>query len=50
MRFEEEGGRIACIRAYAFCPEVMRELGEALGRRVRTGLYRFPTPAPGKTY
>jgi hypothetical protein len=50
FRFEEEAGRIACIRAYAFCPEVMRELGEALGLRVRTGLYRYPTPAPGKTY
>ena len=47
---EEEAGRIACIRAYAFCPEVMREIGEALGLHVRTGLYRFPTPAPGKTY
>ena len=50
MRFEEEGGSVACIRTYAFCPEAMREIGEALGLRVRTGLYRYPTPAPGKTY
>jgi RNA polymerase sigma-70 factor (ECF subfamily) len=50
MRFEEMGGSVACIRTYAFCPEAMRELGEALGLRVRTGLYRYPTPAPGKLY
>jgi RNA polymerase sigma-70 factor (ECF subfamily) len=50
MRFEEQDGSVACIRTYAFCPEAMRELGEALGRRVRTGLYRYPTPAPGRSY
>jgi RNA polymerase sigma-70 factor (ECF subfamily) len=47
FRFEEQGGRIARLRAYAFCPETMRAVGEALGARVRTGLYRSPTPAPG---
>jgi hypothetical protein len=47
FRFEEEGGRIARLRAYSFCPETMRAVGEALGTRVRTGLYRAPTPAPG---
>ena len=46
-RFEEEDGRIARIRSYVFCPETMRAVGEALGARVRTGLYRAPTPAPG---
>lgn len=46
-RFEEQDGRIARIRSYAFCPETMRALGEALGVRVRTGIYRAPTPAPG---
>jgi hypothetical protein len=25
----------------------MREIGAMLGLRVRTGLYRYPTPAPG---
>jgi hypothetical protein len=25
----------------------MRAAGEVLGVRVRTGLYRYPTPAPG---
>jgi RNA polymerase sigma-70 factor (ECF subfamily) len=50
MRFEPEEGRIARIRAYAFCPEVMREIGERLGVPVRTGLYRYPTPAPGGSY
>jgi RNA polymerase sigma-70 factor (ECF subfamily) len=47
FRFEEQDGRIARIRSYAFCPETMRAVGEALGVRVRTGIYRAPTPAPG---
>jgi RNA polymerase sigma-70 factor (ECF subfamily) len=48
LRIDETEGRIARLRGYAFCPETMREVGEALGLRVRTGLYRFPTPAPGE--
>jgi hypothetical protein len=47
LRLEEEDGRIARLRGYAFCPETMREIGERLGLRVRTGLYRYPTAAPG---
>ena len=47
MRFDEHDGRIARLRAYGFCPETMRAVGEALGVRVRTGVYRAPTPAPG---
>jgi RNA polymerase sigma-70 factor (ECF subfamily) len=50
IRLEEDDGRIARIRAYAFCPETMRAVGEELGLKVRTGLYRFPTPAPGKLW
>lgn len=50
LRFDEHEGRIARLRGYAFCPETMREIGAALGLAVRTGLYRFPTPAPGKYY
>jgi RNA polymerase sigma-70 factor (ECF subfamily) len=50
FRFEERDGRIARIRAYAFCPETMRGVGEALGRRVRAGIYRAPTPAPGASW
>ena len=46
-RFEEQDGRIARFRSYAFCPETIRAVGEALGVRVRTGIYRAPTPAPG---
>jgi len=48
LRFDELDGQVARLRAYAFCPETMREVGSALGLPVRTGLYRFPTPAPGK--
>ncbi|HEU4431209.1 MAG TPA: RNA polymerase sigma factor [Myxococcota bacterium] len=50
MRIDEEAGRIARLRGYAFCPETMREIGGALGLPVRTGLYRYPTPEPGKHY
>ena len=47
LRIEERDDGIARLRGYAFCPETMRAVGEALGIRVRTGLYRYPTPAPG---
>jgi hypothetical protein len=47
FRFDEQDGRIARIRAYGFCPETVRAVGDALALPVRTGLYRAPTPAPG---
>jgi RNA polymerase sigma-70 factor (ECF subfamily) len=50
LRFEEEDGRLARIRGYAFCPETMREVAAALGLPLRTGLYRYPTPAPGSSW
>ena len=50
LRIEEVDGGIARLRGYAFCPETMREVGEKLGLRVRTGLYRYPTAAPGQAY
>jgi RNA polymerase sigma-70 factor (ECF subfamily) len=50
IRLEEHDGRNARIRAYAFCPETMRAVGAELGLKVRTGLYRFPTPEPGKMW
>lgn len=50
FRFEEREGRIARIRSYAFCPETMRAVGERLGVRVITGLYRAPTRAPGEDW
>jgi RNA polymerase sigma-70 factor, ECF subfamily len=50
LRFAEEDGRIVRLRGYAFCPETMRAFGEDLGLRVRTGLYRYPTPEPGKPW
>jgi len=49
-RIEEADGRIACIRNYAG-PEFIRELSEELGLPCHTyGLYRPPTPAPGKNW
>src|SRR3989442_1540423 len=38
------------LRGYAFCPDTMRAIGAELGLKVRTGLYRFPTPEPGKLW
>jgi RNA polymerase sigma-70 factor (ECF subfamily) len=50
FRFEEEAGRIARIRSYAFCPETLREVGARLRLPVLTGPYRAPTPAPGQEW
>lgn len=50
VRLEEREGRLTRLRSYGFCPETVRAVGEALGLEVRTGLYRFPTPAPGDSY
>jgi hypothetical protein len=47
FRIDEVDGRIARLRAYGFCPETIRSIGERLGVPVMTGLYRAPTPAPG---
>jgi len=49
-RLEEEDGRVARLRAYGFCPETMREVGQKLGLPVLTGVYRYPTPVPGRYY
>jgi RNA polymerase sigma-70 factor (ECF subfamily) len=50
FRFEEQDGHIARIRSYAFCPETVRVIGEALGLPVLTGLYRAPTPGAGREW
>jgi RNA polymerase sigma-70 factor (ECF subfamily) len=50
FRLEEEEGRVARLRSYAFCPETLRGVAEDLGLPVRTGLYRYPTPEPGGAY
>jgi RNA polymerase sigma-70 factor (ECF subfamily) len=49
-RVEEEDGRIARLRSYGFCPETILEVGSTLGIEVLTGLYRAPTPGPGRYY
>ena len=49
-RFQQEDGRIGRVRSYIFCPETIREVGAELGLEVRTGLYRFPTPGPGRLW
>lgn len=50
MRFEEEDAQVSRMRSYGFCPETVREVGEGLGLRVLTGIYRYPTPALGRYY
>jgi len=50
MRIEESEGRIARIRSYGFCPDTILAIAKALGVRAWTGIYRAPTPAPGKSW
>ncbi|HSJ96848.1 MAG TPA: RNA polymerase sigma factor [Myxococcota bacterium] len=50
VRLEEQDGRVARLRSYGFCPEVVREVGSELGLPVLTGLHRAPTPAPGRYF
>jgi RNA polymerase sigma-70 factor (ECF subfamily) len=49
-RFEEDDGRIARIRSYCFSPETAQEIAEAFGHKAGWIPYRFPTPAPGKSW
>lgn len=42
MRFETEGDQISRIRVYAFCPDTVREVGEAFGLAVGPAFYSFP--------
>ena len=43
MRFEDEGDRVARIRVYALCPDVVAEVAGELGRAVSPlQFYRFP--------
>jgi RNA polymerase sigma-70 factor (ECF subfamily) len=44
IRFEEQDGSIARIRAYDFSPELIRELAAELGLTAGFVPYRFPTP------
>ena len=45
FRFETEGDKIVHVRAYGFCPDTIRAIGEMLELEVFTGLYRAPEPA-----
>lgn len=50
LRFEELEGKVARLGCYAG-PEFIRELSEELGLPCHTyGLYRPPTPGPGKEW
>ncbi len=50
FRLEEEEGLVSHLRSYGFCPETVRAVAEELGLPVLTGVYRAPTPAPGRYY
>ena len=43
LRFQDFEDQVSHMRCYSFSPEVVRELGEALGHPVRTGIYQPPT-------
>ena len=50
VRLTEAVGKISNLQAYSFTPETKKFVGELLGLKVRTGGYRYPTPAPGKRF
>jgi len=50
VRLEEQAGSVSKLRCYGFCPETTRAVAEELGEEVRTGIYRYPTPEPGRSY
>lgn len=50
FRFTESDGRIASVRTYSFCPDTVRAVAELLGMAAWTGIYRAPTPAPGREW
>ena len=50
FRLKEEEGHVSHLGSYGFCPATIRVVGEELGLRVRTGIYRAPSPAPGRYY
>jgi RNA polymerase sigma-70 factor (ECF subfamily) len=50
FRLEEEEGLVSRLHSYSFCPETMRAVAEALALPVRTGMYRYPTSEPGRSY
>jgi len=50
MRFDECEGKVARMRGYSFCPETIREIAASLDLPAWTGIYRAPTPAPGKSW
>jgi hypothetical protein len=49
-RFEETDGKISRIRSYCFTPETAAEVADDFTLKVGWIPYRFPTPAPGKTW
>ena len=50
FRIQEEDGCVSEVRSYSFCPETMRAVAEALDVPVRTGMYRYPSVAPGVSH
>jgi RNA polymerase sigma-70 factor (ECF subfamily) len=41
-RLETEGGKIARIRSYTFCPDALREIADELGLKLGPVFYSFP--------
>jgi RNA polymerase sigma-70 factor (ECF subfamily) len=44
LRVETSGAKIARVRYYYFCPEVLQAVGHELGIPVRTQGYCYPRP------
>lgn len=41
LRFSAREGGVASMRWYCFCPEVLAEIGRALGLQMKTNGYRY---------
>jgi len=42
LRFETDGDKVARVQCYTFCPNAVREVGQALGLEVGPVFYSFP--------
>ncbi len=49
-RLDEVDGRITRFRSYGFCQDLVDEVATHAGKLHNRGVYRAPTPAPGKDW
>jgi len=50
VRLQQEEELISELSSYSFCPELVQHIAQHFQVLVRTGSYRYPTPAPAEKY